>query len=145
MKDKGFLLLLIVGIGFLFFVFDVVGKVEREDVHTIHPIDDTGSYGDRREQEVLRHYKQDITGTSILDVSGISLDKAKRIWKSSPTRDRIVDLFPNFSLMKDMVKLRVAPSEFRDYLLQKIDEIEEEYLSGSIGAFDAKKAISNLE
>jgi len=145
MKDKGFILLLIVGIGFMFFVFNVVGKVEGDDVHTLNPIDDSVGYGDLREQEILQHYKQDITGTSILDLSGVPLNKAKQIWRDSPTRNRIVSLFPNFNLMKDMIKLRVAPSEFRDYLLQKVNDIEEQYLAGSIDEFHAKKALSSLD
>jgi len=145
MKDKGFILLLIVGIGFMFFVFNVVGKVEGDDVRTLNPIDDSAGYGDSRSQEILRHYKQDVTGTSILDLSNVPLDKAKKIWSASPTKDRIVKLFPNFNLMKDMIKLRVAPSEFRDYLLQKVNDVEEQYLAGNIDEFHAKKAIANLE
>jgi len=144
MKDKGFILLLIVGIGFLYFVFNVVGQVEHEDLQTVNSIDST-TYGDGSQRAILQYYKQDVTGTSILDLSGVPLEEAKKIWRKSPTKNRILSLFPNFSLMKDMIKLRVAPSEFRDYLLQKVDDIEGQYLSGTISSFEAKNAINNLD
>ncbi len=144
MKDKGLLVLAGVGLAFTYFVFQFVGNVENEDLQKIESLDPSNPE-ERKQKEILQYYKQDVTGTAILDLSGVPLDIAKKIWRDSPTKKRIMKLFPNFHLMKDMIKLKIAPCEFRDYLLQEVDTIESEYLSGNISSFKAKEHLSELK
>ncbi len=143
MRDKGFLILAIVGAGFIYFVFNFVHNVQNENLNKTDYYNLNG--GDDTQKEVSKFYTQDVTGSDILDLSGVPLDKAKEIWSKSPTKDRIMKLFPNFKLMKDMIKLKVAPSDFRDYLLQEVDNTESDYLAGSVSSYEAKKHLSTLE
>jgi hypothetical protein len=144
MKDKGLLVLAIVGVAFAYFVFNFVGDVENEDIHKIESLNPSNAE-ERKKKEILEYYRQDVTGTPILDLSGVSIENAKRIWKESPTKKRIMQLFPNFHLMRDMIKLKLAPSEFRDLLLEKLSQIESDYLSGTISSYKAKEEIGNLK
>ena len=142
MKDKGFFILVIVAAGFVYFVFNFVSNVQDEKLGKTDYYDLNGP-GDTQKQ-ISKFYTQDVTGSEILDLSGVSIEQAKEIWRKSPTKNQILQLFPNFKLMKDMIKLKLAPSEFRDYLLQEVDNVESDYLAGTLSSFEAKKRLSEL-
>ena len=144
MKDRGLLVLGAVGIAFVYFVFNFVGNVENEEIQKIESLNPSNAK-ERKQKEILEYYRQDVTGTPILDLSGVPIESAKRIWKESPTKRRIMQLFPNFHLMRDMIKLKMAPSDFRDLLLEKLSQIESDYLSGTISAYKAREEIGNLK
>jgi hypothetical protein len=144
MKDKGLLVLGAVGIAFIYFVFNFVGNVEDEDIQKIESLNPSNAE-ERKQKEILQYYRQDVTGTPILDLSGVPVENAKKIWKDSPTKKRIMQLFPNFHLMRDMIKLKMAPCEFRDLRLERLSEIESDYLSGTITSYKAKEEISDIK
>ena len=144
MKDKGFFILVMVAAGFVYFVFDFVSNVQDEKLQKTDYYNLNGP-GDDSQKAISKFYTQDVTGSEILDLSGVPLEQAKEIWRKSPTKDQIMQLFPNFKLMKDMIKLKLAPSEFRDYLLKEVDNVESDYLAGTLSSFEAKKRLSELK
>ncbi len=137
-------MLVIVAAGFVYFVFSFVTNVQDEKLNKTDYYDLNGP-GNDAQKIVSKYYTQDVTGSEILDLSGVPLEQAKEIWRKSPTKNQILQLFPNFKLMKDMIKLKLAPSQFTDYLMQEVDNVESDYLAGTLSSFEAKKRLSELK
>jgi hypothetical protein len=135
---KGFVILVAVGALFAFFVFNFVSDVERADPNTLISKDE------KKAKEFAKYYKEDATGEQILDFRGASLAKAKEVWRESPIRQEILDNFPQFEIMKEMIDQRIVESDFRRYLLKKLDEVESEYFSGTIDSAKAHKILTEL-
>ena len=135
---KGFVILVAVGALFAYFVFNFVSDVEKNDPNTMISKDE------RKAKEYAKYYKSDVTGELILDFRGASLAKAREVWRESPIRKDILDNFPQFELMKEMIDQRIVDSAFRRYLLKKLDEVESAYFSGSIDSTKAGKILIDL-
>jgi len=135
---KGFVILVAVGALFAFFVFNFVSDVEKDDPNTMISKDE------RKAKEFAKYYKKDVTGEQVLDFRGASLAKAKEVWRESPIRQEILDNFPQFEIMKEMIDQRIVDSAFRRYLLKKLDEVESAYFSGSIDSSKASKILTDL-
>jgi hypothetical protein len=135
---KGFVILVAVGALFAYFVFNFVSDVEKDDPNTMISKDE------RKAKEFAKYYKKDATGEQVLDFRGASLSKAKEVWRESPIRREILNNFPQFEIMKEMIDQRIVESEFRSYLLKKLDEVESEYFSGSIDSGQANKILTEL-
>jgi len=135
---KGFVVLIAVGALFAFFVFNFVSDVEKDDPNTMISKDE------KKAKEYARYYRTDDAGNRILDFSGASMNKAREVWRESPIRREILDQFPQFEYMKESINLYVAEGPFRQALLKKLDEVEGDYLSGSIDADRAKKILTDL-
>jgi hypothetical protein len=135
---KGLILLAAVGIGFAYFVFHFVSGVENEDPKNLL------SQDERKARELAKYYKKDAAGDWILVVGNVPLAKAKEIWHESPVMKQTLALFPKFDLMKEMIKTQVDEGPFRQQLLKRLDEVQDQYLSGTIDADKAKEMIRNL-
>jgi len=135
---KGFIILLIVGLGFVYFVFSFVGDVERSDS------DSYVSKSEKQAKEWAKYYKKDVLGQPVLDLKGAPMKTAKEVWEQSQLREEMLENFPDFELMRQFVNDRLLPSSFRDYLLQKIERVESDYLAGSIDSAKARAALTNL-
>ena len=135
---KGFVILVMVGAVFAYFVFNFVSDIEADDPDTIISKDE------RKAREFAKYYKTDVAGERILDFHGATVEKAKEVWKESPIRREILENFPEFEIMREMISQKLAPSQFRDYLMKKFDEVESDYLSGIIDSEKAKKRLTDL-
>ena len=135
---KGFVILVAVGGLFAYFIFNFVSDIEADDPNTMISKDE------RKAREYAKYYKTDAAGDQILDFRGASLDKAKEVWRESPIRREILENFPQFEIMRDMIDQRVVESEFKKYLLKKVDEVESSYFSGSIDSVKAQKILTDL-
>jgi DNA-binding ferritin-like protein len=135
---KGFILLFGVGALFAYFVFNFVSDVEKDDPNTVISKDE------RKAKEFAKYYKTDAVGEWILDFRGAPLSKAKEVWSESPIRSEILENFPQFELMREIIDQKIVESEFRSYLLKKLDDVETEYFSGAIDSTKARKILTDL-
>jgi len=135
---KGFIILMVVGLGFAYFVFNFVGDVERSDS------DSYVSKNEKQAKEWAKYYKKDVLGQPVLDLKGAPMKTAKKVWAQSQLREEMLENFPDFEGMRQFVNDRLLPSPFRDYLLQKIEQVESDYLAGSVDSEKARAILTNL-
>jgi len=133
---KGFIVLILVGAAFAYIVFNFVSDIEQNDPQ---------SFGASRPQSQAykKYYKKDVTGDTVLDLSGVPISKAKKVWAESPIRAEALENFPNFEMMRDVIESRLTKSPFRDYLLRKLDDVETDFLGGSIDSSKARERLTN--
>lgn len=135
---KGMMILLAVGAAFLYAVLFLVNK---SGVDVSRDIDTAGYSG---EIEGKEYYATDVLGEPILVLKNVPLEKAKRIWRQSPLRQEMLALFPDFKAIHTFAENRLRPSPFREYLVQNIEKISEDFLAGLIDADQAKERLSSL-
>ncbi|WP_456431085.1 hypothetical protein [Nitratifractor sp.] len=132
---KGFIALLLVGGAFAYFVFHFVGDIQNDDSYG-------GASTSVDTKNLQQYYVKDALGEPVLSVGTLPLDKAKTIWRNSPLREEMLELFPHFDQMKTFVDNRINPSPFKDALRKHIETVEDLFLSGKI---DSQEARARLE
>jgi len=132
---KGLVVLGAIGLLFAYFVFNFVGEVEQDE--------SGGDYIGTVKKEKA-YYTTDLLGDPLLNLRGVSIESARAIWRSSPMRKEMLEKFPDFEEIKMYIDNRLSPSDFKNYLLKRVDEIEGDYLSGNISAESAKSQLEAL-
>ena len=135
---KGLLIFVGVGAAFAYFVFHFVGDVEKEDPYSYVSRDEA------RAKAGAKYYEKDALGEPVLNLAGVPMKKAREVWRESQLRKEMLDLCPDFEGMKDFVNDRLRPSAFRKKLLERLDDVEGEYLGGSIDSETAKRKLSEI-
>ena len=135
---KGFVILAIIGGLFAYFVFNFVGQVEEDDPTT------QLSKDAQKAKEFAKYYKKDAAGYPVLVFGETPIAKAREVWRESPVMREVLDLFPQFELMKGAINTQVDDGPFRRYLLKRLDEVESQYLGGTIDSDKAKEMLQNL-
>jgi len=136
--DKSFIFFIAIGIGFLYFVTSFVGDIQSED-------ETYRNNGYNEEHRYDAYDKLDSIGQNILDVTGESGTIQIQAWNHSMLKDEFLDLFPDFSEMKNFVHDRVRGKVLSDKLLAVIGDTEDKFFSGTISAEQAKRMLSSLK
>ncbi len=90
-------------------------------------------------QKDAKSHHEDSIGQVILDFTTTSQEEQAGIWKRSPLHEEFMDLFPNFSAMRDFVQDRIMGEYFQNQLLGQINAIEYAFFSGTITEREAKE------
>ena len=136
--DKSLMFFIAFGLGALYLVINFVGDIQAED--------DAYSNSTYQKEHIYDKYKTvDSIGQDILDVTGANAQIQLGAWNSSMLKDEFLDLFPNFSEMKNFINDRLRGKILQDKLTKKVNEIEDEFFSGGITAEDAKRELSTLK
>jgi len=133
---KGLAVLVAIGTLFAYFLFNFISNEQFEDSFI--------SQSDKDAKKWAKYYTTDIMGDPVLDLNGVQFGEARKIWNASRLKKEMMENFPNFELIKRYVKSRLKPSPFRKYLLDKIYDIENDYLGGSIDYEEAKYRLNNM-
>jgi len=136
--NKGILLMILAGIGFMYMVTNFVSQAES----TTPGLADSQTL---REQEFARFYEKDINGDDMLNFAGAPLSKAIEVWNSSTVKARALSYFPDFDSMHQLIDNQLRESAFKEYLLAYCKRIEKQYLSGAISLDRAKTACSTIK
>jgi len=135
--DKGILVIFAIGAAFIYFALSMFNISSSTD--------DKKWAGENEKAPYAQYYKKDAIGDNVLDFSSISLTKAKAIWPTTPTKERIVSKLPNFDLAKEEAGNAISDGAFKQYLLKYLDELDGKYLGGEISADQAKEKLSTLK
>jgi len=92
-----------------------------------------------------KYQKTDSVGQSILDVTGANAKTQLGAWNHSLLKDEFLDLFPDFTEMKNFINDRVRGKILKDKLTKTVTTIEDKFFSGGITAEDAKRELSTLK
>ena len=86
----------------------------------------------------------DSTGNTILVLNDISKEQKIIIWQNSSLKDEMMIDFPNLSIMSKFVNSRVIDNtEFKQKLIDYMENIQGQYLSGDITQEEFRKALEN--
>ncbi len=129
--------MLVAGLAFMYLVTNLVDTAES----TTPGLENTQS---RKAREYARYYKKDINGDDVLDFAGVPLSKAKAVWSESTVKNRMLGYFPDFGTMKQIAQSQLNEGKFKNFLLQTLEKTENDYLDGTIGLDQARKAIEHL-
>ena len=84
-------------------------------------------------------------GEEILLLDKFRENEKKMVWEKSIFHEEMLNLFPQFEEMRQLVQERVKESgTFKDRLIEHINSIENEYIAGELDAKSAKKALSHF-
>ena len=95
-------------------------------------------------QEDAKSHHKDSIGQVILDFTATSQEEQAGIWKRSLLHEEFMDLFPNFSAMRDFVQDRTIGEYFQKQLLGQINAIEYDFFSGTITEREAKEKFNSF-
>lgn len=126
------------GAAFMYFVMGLVDGAES----TTPGIKNSPS---RQAKEYARYYEKDVNGDDVLNLLGVPLSKAKKIWTASTVRARAMGYFPDFDTMKLIIDGQLVASEFKTFLLAELKRIEGDYLDGIATLDRTRKAFEEIK
>ena len=86
----------------------------------------------------------DSVGNIILILNDISKEQKIIMWQNSSLKDEMMKDFPNLSIMSKFVNSRVIDNgEFKQKLIDYMENIQGQYLSGDITQEEFRKALEN--
>lgn len=135
--DKSLLIFIAVGMGFLYFITNFVGEIQKDD--------DKYQNQEYQEKHMYDQYQGfDSIGQKILDLTGADAATQIAAWKESKLKHEFIALFPDFGEMKKFVKERIRGNILKTKLLKTLDDVESKYFSGTMSAEQAKRVLSSL-
>ena len=137
MIDKGILVIFAIGAAFIYFALNMFNMSSNSTSQEWSPRVENAPYA--------RYYKKDVLGNDVLDLSSLPLEKAKKVWPTTPTKEHIADEFPDFSLAKAEVKNLIHDGEFKQFLLRYLEKLEGKYFGGELSLEQVKAALSTLK
>lgn len=135
--DKSFIIFLAIGIGFLYFITNFVGEIQEDD--------NLQNNEYRAKHKYDAYQSVDSIGREILDMTGADAGVQVAAWNASQLKEEFLTLFPDFSEMKIFVQERVRGKVLQEKLKQSIDNVENQFFSGTLNAEGAKRALSSLQ
>jgi len=135
--DKSFIIFLIVGIGFFYVVTDFVQDIEKDDGYPI-------TTREQQAHKYDRYIHRDSIDRTILVVDDIDRTTQLEAWRHSDIKKDFLSFYPQFDEMRKVIKERVITKNFQSYLLDKVNTIEREFLSGSLTFDQSKKKLEQL-
>jgi len=132
--DKSLLVFILVGVGFFYAVMNIVKETDTAvESKTNYP-----------KEQYVQYYKVDNIGQDIIDVTGVPVATQIKAWNESSLKEELLEIFPDFDTMKGFVKNRVRGEALQKKLLDKINEVEDKFFSGTINAEQAKRMLGQL-
>ena len=136
--DKSFLVFILIGIGFLYFITSFVGDIQEED-------DKYQNRAYAQEHKYDKYQKVDSVGRNILNLLGTSAGTQVAAWNQTGLKEEYIALFPDFGEMKSFVKERIKGDALSAKLLKKTSSVEDKFFAGSITAEEAKQELGVLK
>ncbi|MCF6245075.1 MAG: hypothetical protein L3J43_08555 [Sulfurovum sp.] len=136
--DKSLFLFTAVGIGFLYFVTNFIGNIQKEDEQFSN-----SEYNSEHKYD--KYMGVNAIGQSILVLTDIDKKTQLEAWNKSSLKKEFFDIFPDFGDMKEFVKNRIKSTYLQKKLLDKINEVEGKFFSGSLTTEDVKRELNTLK
>jgi hypothetical protein len=135
--DKSLLIFILIGVGFLYFITNFVGDIQKED-------DRLQNTEYQLKHKYDKYYTTDSIGQEILDLTDAPVAEQVDAWHNSPLKVEFLSLYPDFSEMKRFVKERVRGEPVTQKLLAHIDDVEDKFFTGKVDSEQAKRLLGKL-
>ena len=136
--NKNFMLIMLLGVGGLYFLTNVITEVKSES-SALQTVDD------KRKNALSKYNTTDSIGQEILDVTLAAHNIQIEAWNVNDLKIEFIGLFPNFDEMKIFIKERTRGTYLKNRLNTLTNNIEEEYLGGTIDVEHAKRMLDNFQ
>jgi hypothetical protein len=136
--DKSFLVFLAIGIGFLYFVTNFVGDIQKED-------DKYSNDAYNQEHMYDKYQAEDGVGRSILNLLGEDPQTQIAVWNASRVKEDYIAQFPDFEEMKKIAKERINGEALSAKLISQVNTVEDRFFSGAITTEQARQELSTLK
>ncbi|AKF25824.1 hypothetical protein YH65_10830 [Sulfurovum lithotrophicum] len=136
--DKSFLVFLAIGLAFLYFITHFVGGIQEEDERFRN-----NTY--EQEHKYDTYKGMDSVGRAVLNVEGVDTATQIGAWNEGSLKEEFLDLYPDFSLMKDFIKNRVHGEPIKSRLLKHVDDVETKFFAGELTTEQAKAALASFK
>ncbi len=108
-------------------------------------VDTRSSYPTNKKSTSEDYYAINVVGEKTLLLSDLSESKKINVWNTSALKIEMMDFFPDFLAMSELVEERVIDDgDFKQKLLKKIETTEEKYIGGVITGQSAKATLSSF-
>ena len=133
-------LISVVFVAGVFFIVDPYNMFENEESDEIYQC----NIDDKKCQD-KKYSTTDSIGQKILDVTGEERRVQFDVWNRSEFKKYFFKLFPHFTEMKDFIENHLRGKILTTYLLDNIDNIETDFISGKITTEEAKRKFRLLK
>jgi hypothetical protein len=135
--DKSLLIFIAIGMGALFLVTNFIGDIQEEDDAYRN-----NDYAESRQYD--QYQKVDSIGQAILVFENADESTQVAAWQASPIKQEFLELFPNYSEMKEFVRNRTVGKALQSKILKIIDDVEGKFFSGTLSPDEAKQKLDSL-
>lgn len=136
--DRTFILFVVVGIGFIYFITSFIGEIQKEDDKFSNT-----EYALKHKHD--KYYSLDSIGRDILILSDTDEKTQIEVWQNSKLKKEFLNLFPDFDAMKRFVNERTRGDAFQQKILKIIEETESQFFAGTLNAEQAKQKLDSLK
>jgi hypothetical protein len=115
-------------------------------VNDLHEdVDSHGNYHESKELNSENYYSYNVIGERTLDLMELSETDKLKVWNGSSLKIEMMELFPDFSLMGELIDdSMIENNGFKERLLRNIERTEEKYIGGVLTGQSAKAALSSF-
>lgn len=100
---------------------------------------------DKQTNNYAKYMSVNSIGQDILDLNGVDIGTQISVWNESKLKKEFLDVFPNFTSMKDFAKERIKGESLTAKLLEHINNIEKKFFDGTINHVVAKEELGLLK
>ena len=134
--DKGLLTFLAIGLIAIYLATNLIGDIQDDGEKQ------RGTY--KKDNKYEQYYSVDIIGDTVLDVQNIDAKKQLEVWNQSELKKEFMELFPNFDAMKRYVNEKIRGEALQKKLLQRIDKVEMQFISGIANGVQSKAKLNAI-
>jgi len=136
--DKSFLIFVVMGIGFLYVITNFIGDIQEKD-------DSFRNSEYEKKHQYDTYTRTDSIGRDVLVLIDVDEKTQLAAWNEGKLKEEFLDLYPDFSLMKDFINNRVKGEPIKSKLLKLVDETEAKFFSGTVSSEEAKHSLEFLK
>ena len=120
--------------------YDILNTSNNEESNEIYMC-----HADDKKCQDKKYSTTDSIGQKVLDVTGEERRVQFDVWNRSKFKQEFFKLFPHFTDMKDFIENHLRGKILTTYLLENIDDIEANFVSGKITTEEAKRKFRLLK
>ena len=136
--DKMFLVFVLIGIGFLYFITNFVGDIQAED-------DKYRNKGYELEHKYDKYLGVDSVGRNVLNLLGADPKTQVSAWNEGALKEEYLSLFPDFGQMHIFIKERIKGDALSAVLTKQLKSVEDQFFTGTISQEQAKQTLGSLK
>ena len=135
--DKSLIIYTLIGVAFFIVVTRFVGDLQKNDNLDPASYDVNAKYN--------KFMTRDSVGQNILDVADELPQMQIAAWQHTTLKEEYIELFPDFDTMRIFIDERVRGDYLVSRLKKQLNNIEDKFYSGAIGADEAKRMLKKLQ
>ncbi len=136
--DRSLFIFTAVGVVFLYFITDFIGDIQKNDERYR-----SSEYEQKHQFE--KYIGKDAVGQEILIVEGEDEKRQLSAWHASALKMEFLEIFPDYDYMRQFVQERIKGKLLQKKLLEVIERVEGEFLSGTLSAQEARKMLESVK